>query len=60
MARCDAEGVRLAHDPRKRECALSSVTSFTLIDGRVTSVRYASPAAQLIPGPRSKKFVAGA
>jgi broad specificity phosphatase PhoE len=60
MVRCDAEGRRLAHDPRKRECALSSVTSFTLIAGRITSVGYASPAADLIPGAKSKKFVAGA
>ena len=60
MVRCDAEGRRLAHDPRKRECALSSVTSFTLIAGRVTSVGYASPAADLIPRAKSKKFVAGA
>ena len=29
MARCDAEGRRLVHDPRKRECTLASVTSFT-------------------------------
>ena len=60
MARCDAEGRRLAHDPRKRECALSSVTSFTFIAGRITSVGYASPAADLIRGAKTKKFVAGA
>ncbi|GAA3609538.1 histidine phosphatase family protein [Microlunatus ginsengisoli] len=60
MARCDAEGRRLVHDPRKRECALSSVTSFTFLDGRITSVAYTSPAKALIPGVKSKKFVAGA
>ena len=60
MARCDAEGRRLVHDPRKRECALSSVTSFSYVDGRVTSVSYTSPAAALIPTGKSKKFVAGA
>ncbi len=60
MARCDVEGRRLAHDPRKRECALSSVTSFTYADGRITSVSYASPARELIPSRKSKKFVAGA
>ena len=36
MARCDVEGRRLAHDPRKRECALASITSFTYLDGRVS------------------------
>jgi broad specificity phosphatase PhoE len=65
MARCDAEGRRLAHDPRKRECTLASVTTFTLIDGRVTSVAYREPAGDLLRPhqrvtPASGKFVAGA
>jgi len=60
MARCDAEGRRLAHDPRKRECRLASVTSLTLLDGRVVAVDYAEPAAELYAGPSPKKFVAGA
>jgi broad specificity phosphatase PhoE len=60
MARCDVEGRRLVHDPRRRECALASVTSLTLIDGRVTSVVYSEPAAALIAARGSKKFVAGA
>ena len=30
MARCDAEGRRLFHDPRRGECRLASVTSLTL------------------------------
>lgn len=63
MARCDAEGRRLAHDPRKRECTLASVTSLHLIDGRVTSVGYAEPAADLLPVKQktsSKAFAAGA
>ncbi len=59
MARCAVEGRRLAHDPRKRECALCSVTSFTYLDGRVVSVSYSEPAADLLPGT-SKRFVAGA
>ena len=46
MARCDAEGRRLFHDPRKRECSLASVTTFTYRDGRVTSVSYREPAAR--------------
>ncbi|MGD7788687.1 histidine phosphatase family protein [Propionibacteriaceae bacterium Y1700] len=60
MARCDAEGRRLVHDPRKRECTLASITSFTVIDGRVTSVSYAEPSRDLLPVKTTKKFVAGA
>lgn len=60
MARCDVEGRRLAHDPRKRECSLASLTSLTFIDGRVTSVHYVEPAADLLRPKVSKKFVAGA
>ena len=60
MARCDVEGRRLVHDPRRRECSLASVTSLTLMDGRVTSVVYSEPAAALIAAKGSKKFVAGA
>ena len=59
MARCDAEGRRLYHDPRRRECRLASVTSFTYTDGRLTSVGYREPAADLYAGPRPTKFVAG-
>ena len=60
MARCDVEGRRLVHDPRRRECSLASVTSLTLIDGRVTSVVYSEPAGHLVAARTSKKFVAGA
>lgn len=60
VARSDAEGRRLAHDPRKRECTLASVTTFTLLDGRVTSVSYREPAADLLRTAETKKFVAGA
>lgn len=60
MARCDAEGRRLAHDPRRRECRLASVTSLTLLDGRVVAVDYAEPAADLYAGPPPTTFVAGA
>ena len=60
MARCDAEGRRLVHDPRRRLCALASITSFTYVAGRVTSVSYREPAAALAAARNSKKFVAGA
>ena len=60
MARCDAEGRRLFHDPRRRECRLASVTSFTFLDGRVSAVGYREPAAALYAAkPSPHKFVAG-
>jgi broad specificity phosphatase PhoE len=60
MARSDAEGRRLFHDPRRRECRLASITSFTLLDGRVSAVSYREPAAALYAGPApTRKFVAG-
>lgn len=64
MARRDAEGRRLVHDPRRRQCSLASVTSFTLIDGRVTKVTYAEPCLDLVPvrnqAVANKRFIAGA
>lgn len=60
MARCATEGRSLVHDPRKRECGLASITSFTYLAGRVTKVDYAAPAADLLRRVASKKFVAGA
>jgi broad specificity phosphatase PhoE len=59
MARRDAEGRRLMHDPRRRMCALASITSFSYIDAHITSVSYREPAADLV-GARVRKFVAGA
>jgi len=44
VARRSVEGRRLWHDPRRRQCALASVTSFTYRDGQVTGVSYAEPA----------------
>jgi broad specificity phosphatase PhoE len=38
------EGQRLFHDPRRRECALASVTSLTFDGDVVTRVQYAEPA----------------
>lgn len=63
MARRAAEGRALFHDPRKRQCTLASLTSFTVIDGRVTKVDYAEPALDLVPARNrlgQKRFVAGA
>jgi broad specificity phosphatase PhoE len=60
IARINAEGRRMVHDPRKRKCNLASVTSFTYIDARITSVSYSEPAAELLRPHQTKKFVAGA
>lgn len=49
MARRRAEGLHLFHDPRRRNCALASVTSFTFDDDVVVRVDYAEPAAGILP-----------
>jgi broad specificity phosphatase PhoE len=48
-ARRQAEGLRLFHDPRKRECALASVTSFTFDEDVIVRIDYAEPAAGILP-----------
>jgi broad specificity phosphatase PhoE len=42
------EGKRLWHDPRKRECALASLTSLTYTGDDLTSITYTEPAAGLL------------
>ncbi|HYP44876.1 MAG TPA: histidine phosphatase family protein [Propionibacteriaceae bacterium] len=59
-ARRDVEGRWLAHDPRKRDCTLASLTSITFLDGRATSVSYSEPAADLLPRAKAQKTPAGA
>jgi broad specificity phosphatase PhoE len=60
-ARSFATGRRLWHDPRKRQCALASLTSFTYRGDDLVSVSYEEPARDLLPAPLTgKKFVAGA
>ena len=49
-ARRRAEGQRLFHDPRNRQCSLASVTSLTFDGERVVRVEYAEPAADLPAG----------
>jgi broad specificity phosphatase PhoE len=44
IARRGFEGRRLWHDPRRRKCALASVTSFTYRAGTIVAVSYAEPA----------------
>ena len=45
VTRLTAEGRRLAHDPRTRDCSLASLTSLTVEDGRIVRVDYSEPAA---------------
>lgn len=61
-ARSLATGRRLWHDPRKRQCALASLTSFTYVGDDLVSVSYEEPARDLLPAPAAagKKFAAGA
>lgn len=48
VTRRSAEGKQLAHDPRRRQCSLASVTSFEFAPGqRVPTVRYTEPVAHL-------------
>jgi broad specificity phosphatase PhoE len=49
---------RLWHDPRRRQCALASLTSFHFTDTEVTGIGYREPAAHLIamsPAARDAK-----
>ena len=48
VTRLSAEGRRLAHDPRNRQCSLASVTSFEFAPGqRVPTVSYSEPVEHL-------------
>jgi broad specificity phosphatase PhoE len=49
-ARRSAEGLRLFHDPRHRQCSLASVTSLTFDGDVVVRVDYTEPAAALPSG----------
>ena len=61
ITRCAVEGRRLWHDPRKRECSLASLTSFTYEADRIVAVEYSEPAADLLPARgRSKPGAGGA
>ncbi|MBK8468558.1 MAG: histidine phosphatase family protein [Candidatus Phosphoribacter sp.] len=54
IARCRLEGRRLWHDPRKRQCALASLTSLHYLGNELVSVVYGEPAAQLADGAAEK------
>ena len=46
ILRRSAEGRPLWHDPRRRQCALGSITSFTYRSGRLVGVSYFEPSDQ--------------
>ncbi|NRQ31434.1 histidine phosphatase family protein [Nonomuraea sp. NN258] len=49
--RCAAEGRRLWHDPRRRQCSLASLTTFSFDGDRLMSIGYSEPAGSLNSGP---------
>ncbi|MET7332575.1 histidine phosphatase family protein [Nonomuraea sp. NPDC005650] len=51
MIRSAAEGRRLWHDPRRRQCALASLTTLTFDGDRLVSIGYSEPAGSLQTGP---------
>jgi len=48
IARLDAEQRRFVHDPRKRQCALASLTSLTFDDEKLVAITYTEPSADLV------------
>jgi broad specificity phosphatase PhoE len=54
------ERKRLWHDPRRRQCALASVTSFHFDDARVVGIGYTEPAAHLIATSPTARYAKGA
>ncbi len=47
ITRLDAEDRSFVHDPRKRQCGLASLTSFTFVGNKFVAVSYTEPAADL-------------
>jgi broad specificity phosphatase PhoE len=54
------ERKRLWHDPRRRQCALASLTTFHFEDARIVGIGYTEPAAHLIAISPSAKTAKGA
>lgn len=54
------ENARYAHDPRKRQCSLASLTSLKFDDDQFVGLVYSEPAGHLIPDALKGKFVGGA
>ncbi|MHC5902433.1 histidine phosphatase family protein [Streptomyces sp. S6] len=49
IVRSYVERRRLWHDPRRRQCTLASLTTFTYQGDRIVSVGYSEPAIDLVP-----------
>ncbi|WP_372444938.1 histidine phosphatase family protein [Streptomyces coffeae] len=49
IVRSFVERRRLWHDPRRRQCTLASLTSFTYRGDQIVSVGYSEPARDLVP-----------
>ena len=49
IVRSFVEKRKLWHDPRRRQCTLASLTSFTYRGDRIVSVGYSEPARDLVP-----------
>lgn len=49
-----------AHDPRKRQCTLASLTTLTFDGDDFVSLEYSEPAGHLLPAALRGKFVGGA
>jgi broad specificity phosphatase PhoE len=48
-ARRNLEGLRMWHDPRKRQCGLASLTTLDFDGDRLVAVRYSEPAGASDP-----------
>ncbi|WP_193612920.1 histidine phosphatase family protein [Nocardioides lijunqiniae] len=60
ITRLHAEKRSFLHDPRKRQCTLTSLTSLHFVGDRLTQVSYSEPAGDLIPvADKKAPFSAG-
>ncbi len=48
ICRASYEGRRLAHDPRRRQCSLASLTSLVFEDDALDAIIYTEPSADLL------------
>jgi len=48
ISRLDFEGRRFAHDPRRRQCSLASLTSLVFDDDNLVAILYTEPSADLL------------
>jgi broad specificity phosphatase PhoE len=56
VARMAVEGRSYVHDPRRRQCALASVTSIAYLGDAVESVSYSEPSADLLGPADDQQF----